>query len=65
MELQKNTIVYKINKDLLCNTMNYIQYLVTTYDGKESGKEYIYIYIYTHVCITESLCHIPENNIIL
>ena len=51
MELQKNTIVYKINKDLLCSTMNYIQYLVITYDGKESGKEYIYIYIYIYTCM--------------
>ena len=54
MELQKNTIVYKINKDLLCSTMNYIQYLIITYDGKESGKDYIkdiYIYIYMYIYI--------------
>ena len=30
---------------------NYIQYLVITYNGKESEKEYIY------VCITESLLY--------
>ena len=28
------------------STGNYIQYLVITYNGKESEKEYIYIYIY-------------------
>ena len=33
------------NKDLLYNTGNYTQYLVVTYNGKESKKEYIYIYI--------------------
>ena len=29
---------------------NNIQYLVITYNGKESEKEYIYIYIY-NICI--------------
>ena len=33
------------NKDLLYSTRNHIQYLVITYNGKESEKEYIYIYI--------------------
>ena len=33
--------MYKINnKDLLYSTGNYIQYLVITYNGKESEKEY-------------------------
>ena len=32
------------NKDLLYSTGNYIQYLVIIYNGKESEKEYIYIY---------------------
>ena len=41
------------NKDLLYNTGNYIQYLVITYNGKESGREYI--------CITESLYCTPET----
>ena len=31
---------YRINKDLLYSTGNYIQYLVITYSGKESEKEY-------------------------
>ena len=32
------------NKDLLYSTGNYIQYLVITYNGKESEKECIYMY---------------------
>ena len=42
-----HTTIYKIdnNKDLLYSTGNYIQYLVITYNGKESEKECIYIYI--------------------
>jgi len=39
------------------NTRNDIQYLVITYDGKESEKEYIYEYIYI-----KSLCCTPETN---
>ena len=31
------------NKDLLYSTGKYIQYLVITYSGKESEKEYMYI----------------------
>ena len=34
--------IYKINKDLLYSTRNYIQYLITNYNGKESEKEYMY-----------------------
>ena len=41
------------------------QYLVITYKGKESEKEYVCIYIYTHICITASLCCTPETNMIL
>ena len=33
------------NKDLLCSIGNYTQYLAIIYNGKESEKEYIYIYI--------------------
>ena len=32
------------NKVLLYSTGNYIQYLVITYNGKESEKEYRYVY---------------------
>ena len=38
------------------NTENYIQYLVITYKGKESEKEYIYK--------TESLCCTPETQLL-
>ena len=44
------------NKDLLYSTGNYIQYLVITYNGKESEE-----YIYTYICKTESLCYTPET----
>ena len=43
--------------DLLYSTGNYSQYLVTTYNGKESEKEYIcvcvcvYIYTYTYIYV--------------
>ena len=43
-----------INKDLLYSTENSTQYSVITYKGKESEKEYIYIYM------TESLFCTPE-----
>ena len=32
------------NKDIIYSTGNYIQYLAITYKGKESEREYIYIY---------------------
>ena len=37
---------------------NSIQYLIINYNGKESGKESVYLYI----CKTESLCGTPETN---
>ena len=43
------TNIYKItNKGLLYNTRNYTQYLAITYNGKESEKEQIHIYIYMY-----------------
>ena len=36
----------KNKKDLLYSTGNYVQYLVTTCNGKEAEKGYIYVYIY-------------------
>ena len=33
------------NKDLLYSTGNSIQYSVMTYMGKESNKEWIYVYV--------------------
>ena len=56
----KNKIV--INKNLLYSTMNYIQYLVINYNGKESKK---YIDIYLNICITYSLCWTFKTNTIL
>ena len=37
-----NYVVYKF---LLYSTGNYIQYLVITYNGKESEKEWLYVYV--------------------
>ena len=37
------------NKDLLYSTGNSTQYLVITYNGKESEKDYKYIYIYIYI----------------
>ena len=56
------TLLYikQINKDLLYSTGNYIQYLVITYNGEKSEKEYMCACIYTHT--TESLC--PETHIV-
>ena len=42
------------NKVLLYSTGNYIQFLVITYNGKESEKVYIYIHIYTFCCTPET-----------
>ena len=42
-------IKYITNKDLLYSTENYTQYFVITYMGKESEKEYIYIYISEYI----------------
>ena len=44
------------NKDLLYSTGNCIQYLVTTYNGKESEKGFIYIYIYKRFYIYIQPC---------
>ena len=43
--------IYKINKDLLYSTGNYIQYLVVTYNAKESEKEYIHISKLDHFAV--------------
>ena len=47
-DYQIHTFTYKIDNDLLYNIRNYIQYIVITYNGKESEKECVFI--------TESLC---------
>ena len=42
-----HTTIYKIDKqqDLLSNTGNSTQYSVITYMGKESEKEWVYVYV--------------------
>ena len=43
-----HTIIYvkqTINKDLLYSTENYTQYSVKNYMGKESEREWIYVYL--------------------
>ena len=52
----EHTHIYKLtkqinSKDLLYITGNHIQYLVITYNGKESEKEWIYICVYIHTYI--------------
>ena len=44
------------NKDLLYSTGNSTQYSVMTFMGKETKKEWIYVY--------DSLCRTPETNIV-
>ena len=45
------------NKDLVYSTVSYIQYLVITYHGKESEKEYIYsFYIPACQCRRHKRC---------
>ena len=43
------------NKVLLYSIGNYIQYPIINHNGKEYEKEYVYL------CVTESLCCIPET----
>ena len=54
MELtETHSIVYKTDnkQDLLYCKGNNTQYLVITYNRKESAKEYIYIYVYIYMCV--------------
>ena len=57
-----------MKRQLLYSTGNYTQYLVITYNGKESEKEYIYYIIYIklnlNICIYKngSLSCIPETS---
>ena len=47
--INRYMLLYKkqiTNKDPLYSTGDYIKYLVITYDGKESEKECIQIYMY-------------------
>ena len=52
-----NASIYKVEKQQgpTYSTGDYIQYLVITYNGKESEKEWrsfsVYIYIHIYICI--------------
>ena len=53
---------HQISKGLRYSaSSNYTQYFIMTYIRKKSEKEYIY----THICISESLCCISKTNMIL
>ena len=41
----RSLIHFEFNKDLLYSTGNSTQYSVMTYMGKESKKEWIYVYV--------------------
>ena len=46
-EMNRHALLYVSqinNKDLLYNTGNYIQHLIIAYNGKDSEKEYVYVY---------------------
>ena len=61
--ISKYTLLYVKqinNKDLLYCTRNYIRYLVITYNGKESEKESIYIY----VCMYNQITLLYTRNIV-
>ena len=45
------------------STGDYIQYLIITYSGKESGKEYIYIYL-NHFIVHPRLTELCTSTIL-
>ena len=54
------------NKDLLYSSVNSIQYLVITYNEKESEKEYVYSeYIEMYICvyITDFAVHLETKTL--
>ena len=60
-EINKYTLLYikYVNEDLLHSTRNYTQYLIIIITYSE--KEYVYLFGYVCVCVTESFCYIPET----
>ena len=54
--ISRYTLVYvkQMNKMLLSSTGNYIQYPVINHNGQEYEKE--------DICVSESLCCMPESN---
>ena len=62
VEIDIYTLLYMewmSNKDLLSSTGKFAQYSLVTYVGKESEKEWLYVYV---LCISESLCCTSETN---
>ena len=59
----RHTTIYKIGKQQRPTVQHSTQNLVITYNGKESEKEHIYVYMY--ICITDSLCCTLETNLTL
>ena len=57
-DYQIHTTLYKIDKQWgqLYSTERYTQYLVITYNGKQSEKEYTHAYIY-HFVVHQKLQH--------
>ena len=51
------------NKGLLYSTGNYTQYFVIVYKGKESGKEYICIYL-NHTVVHMKLTQNSKSTIL-
>ena len=59
-----HTTTYEIDKQgptVQHRKLQYIQYLVITYNGKDLKKN-IYMCICIYICITESLCYTSETN---
>ena len=53
--INRYTLLYTkqvITKEPLYSTDNYVQYLVITYNGRESEKGYVYTYIYMYAYMT-------------
>jgi len=44
------------SKVLKCNTGNYIQYLVTSHNGKEYIKKNVYVPVRVYVCVCVCVC---------
>ena len=53
---QRLSLSLSNNKDLLHSTGNHIQYLVLNHNGKESEKDFIYIYIRSVAQSCQTLC---------
>ena len=50
-------------QNLLISTGNYIQYLVISYNGKESEKEYIHKFSYIYMRLSHLAVHQKHNTV--